>query len=117
MGDYNSTLPHCESQTYDENYGDLCYQCETGYGLGGSCKKNACKSCIKCGQNCNSCKKCVCTECFIGYTNNPNDPSNCIVGDYGYQDLSFKKYECDSNFIKTNYFFILFILLLIKFRH
>ena len=107
-------IENCESIKKDKC---LCMQCVTGYGLGGKCSNIGCDTCIKCGNNCNSCKKCVCTECFLGYSNNPKDPSNCIAGDNGFEDLSFKKYECNCDFIKFNFWIILLILLLLKLNH
>ena len=113
----NCNIPNCESYyKNDQKYECKCLQCESGYGLGGSCSKEGCGSCIKCGNNCISCKKCICTECSTGFSNNPKDPNNCIEGDY-IDNISYKKYECDSTFIRTNYFFILVILLLMKLRH
>ena len=114
MGGENS-ISHCQSHDEDKEY---CLACAKGYGIGGKCKENKCKSCIKCGENCNTCRKCICTDCKRGSIN-PLDPNNCIIkkddnDDIPLIELELSQYVCSASMIKLNLFFILIILLLLK---
>ena len=114
MGNFD--IQNCDSQ-YLEGNERWCAKCKSGYGIGGVCEGNKCKSCIKCGRNCNTCRKCICTECATGHVN-PYDPNNCIEkgDDSGTMPIDYSDFECSASMVKLNLFFILIILLLFKIK-
>ena len=114
----DSGIKNCDSEVFDEKDGKFCLSCKSGYGIGGECKNNMCKSCIKCGLNCNTCRKCICTSCSSGHIN-PKDPSNCIEGqeEEAYPGITdYSDFQCNGSMINLNFILILIIILLFKIK-
>ena len=114
----SNEIKNCESIVEDDNGDKYCLSCKIGYGIGGKCKQSMCKSCIKCGSNCNTCRKCICTSCAQGHVN-PKDPSNCIVSqdEESYSGMpDYSDFVCNGSMIKLNFLFILIIFLLFKIK-
>lgn len=105
-------IENCESYSTIK---EQCIKCKKGYGIGGHCEGNKCKSCIKCGSNCNSCRKCICTDCAIGRIN-PYDLNNCIEKGDDSPIPDYSNFECGSEMIKLNLLAIIIILLLFKIK-
>ena len=114
----NREIKNCDSEVFDDGNSRYCLSCKTGYGIGGDCKQNMCRSCIKCGMNCITCRKCICTSCSKGHVN-PKDPSNCIEGPEEESItgiIDYSDFECYGSMIKLNFLFILIVILLFKIK-
>ena len=112
------TSGNCAERKDDNT--DLCLRCKDGYGLG-SCDRKGCRSCIKCGENCNTCRQCVCTACIREYVTNVIDPNNCIDPRYAFSipDQSdilklMEETTCVSKMINLNIVLLLILLFLLK---